>query len=310
MSQISITKVNYNGWPHCLCMENGLIRLIITTDVGPRIIYCSFNERENLFHQNREQQGLMDDAEWHIYGGHRLWHSPQVGYRPNQPDNVPVQWNILEGERLSLTSSMEQETRVQKVIEIEMAQEEPSVVVRHRIYNRGVWPVKLAPWALTVMREGGMEVFPVPQEDTRFLPNYAISFWPWTKPNDHRFTLGDRYMFLRQDESDERWFKIGYRNTEGWGAYFRDNAMFVKLYDEKKNCEYPDYGSTFETYTDQFFIELESLGPLEEIEPGSYVEHTEKWYLFDQIEAPQSEEDMDQKILPLIRRVQEKGENE
>ena len=306
MNKVTIEKVRYCDWDNCLEMRNARVRLIITTDVGPRVIHFSTIDGPNVFHQNSEQLGRCGDPEWHIYGGHRLWTSPQVGYRPNQPDNEPVQWEIIDGNCVRLIAQPERATQVQKQITVTLDPELPSVRVDHQIWNRGLWPIRLAPWALTVMREGGMEVFPLPREDTLFMPNYALSFWPWTNPKDHRFTLGEHYMFLKQDAADKRWFKIGYRNTEGWGAYFNNRQMFVKLYDEIPGKTYPDYGSTFETYTDADFIELESLGPLEEISTDQYVSHTEQWYLLDDVKAPSCEKDVEENILPLITRIKGK----
>jgi hypothetical protein len=272
--------------------------------VGPRIIYCGAADADfNLFHQRKEQQGKTGSKEWLIYGGHRLWHSPQEGNRPNQPDNSPVPYEI-SGTELILNCPPESATRVQKQIIVSMMPDEPRVKVTHRIYNRGLWPIRLAAWGLTVMREGGTEIFPIPQDRPRdFMPNYAICFWPWTRPNDHRFTLGEKYMILKQDQKDEHWFKIGYRNTEGWGAYLLGGCMFVKMYRLINGEEYPDYGSTFETYTDDGFIELESLGPLKNLEAGDYTEHIEEWYVFRDVPFPATETQIDEQIAGRIRGV-------
>ncbi|MDR0654829.1 MAG: hypothetical protein LBG22_00810, partial [Treponema sp.] len=102
-------------------------------------------------------------------------------------------------------------------------------------------------------------------------------------------------MILRQDEGDEHWFKIGFRNTEGWAAYLLNGYMFVKLYKPLPG-EYPDYGSTFETYTDSAFIELETLGPLVTIAPGDFTEHTEEWFVFTGVALPASEAEIDREI--------------
>ena len=296
-----ITEIKYNNWPSCIEIKNEHLKLIVTTDTGPRIIYCSAADSDfNLFYQNKEQQGKINSNEWLIYGGHRLWHSPQIGYRPNQPDNDPVPYKI-DKNNLTLVCPEEKATKIQKEIDISMSFNEPRVQVKHRIYNRGLWPIKLAAWALTVMAEGGIEIFPIPREDTSFMPNYAISFWPWTKPNDHRFTLGEKYMTLKHDKTDERWFKIGYRNTEGWGAYIINGFMFVKIYFPIRGEEYPDYGSTFETYTDNNFLELESLGPLKNLEPGEFTEHIEEWYVFKNVSLPQSESEIDEEITKRIK---------
>jgi hypothetical protein len=298
---IRIHTIPYHNWPHCIELENGYIRLVVTTDAGPRIIYCGAAGSDfNLFHEFPEQQGKTGSAEWMSYGGHRLWHSPQEGYRPNQPDNDPVPYEIKDN-ALILNCPEEKATKVQKEIRISLLQGEPLVRVRHRIYNRGLWPVKLAAWALSVMRAGGTEILPVPQEDTWFMPNYAICCWPWTRLNDRRFSFGEQYMILRHDPAEERWFKIGYRNTEGWGAYLAGGFMFLKIAFPIKGKEYPDYGSTFETFADNNFVELETLGPLSLLEPGGYTEHTEDWHVFKDIPLPSTEAEIGEQVTRRIR---------
>lgn len=46
---------------------------------------------------------------------------------------------------------MENWTQIQKEIEIIMSPSEPKVEVLHRLTNRGVWPIELTLWALSVM---------------------------------------------------------------------------------------------------------------------------------------------------------------
>lgn len=299
MTKVRIFEQPYNGWEHCVWMENAFVRLIVTVDVGPRIICFQSLNGENMLFQFSKQQSSTNAAEWMHYGGHRLWHAPQVGDRPNQPDNEPVLWGT-DGSTLWLDVPTEVNTLVQKRLELTLMPDAPQVNIRHFIFNRGLWPIELSAWALTMMHENGVEVLPVPRLDTHYLPNYAISFWPWTRPDDPRFSWGKHYFFLRHDPNNEQWFKIGYRNTEGWAAYFYGGCMFVKYAPEQKNKTYPDYGSTFETYADHDFIEVESLGPLERIEPDGYTSHSEVWYLFDNIIPPRSELDFSERIAPKI----------
>ena len=114
-----------------------------------------------MFYQFPEQQGQMNGSEWLNYGGHRLWHSPQVRFRPNQPDNTPVSWG-MDGRTLWILGNTEEKTLVQKRLELTMAEDEPSVRVRHAIINRSMWPVELATWALSVMQPEGVALLPVP----------------------------------------------------------------------------------------------------------------------------------------------------
>lgn len=302
MRQTHIFEQPYNGWQHCVWMENDFVRLIVTVDVGPRIICFQTLGGENMLFQFPKQQGSVNASEWLHYGGHRLWHAPQEGERPNQPDNAPVAW-CVEGSTLWLDVPMEERTLVQKRMELTLAPDAPRVHIRHKIYNRGLWPVELSAWAMTIMHAGGVEVLPVSQLDTHYLPNYMISFWPWTRPNDPRFTWGERYFTLRHDPTDEHWFKIGYRNTEGWGAYFCGGCMFLKISPERSGKRYPDYGSTFETYADQNFIELESIGPLERLDPNGCTTHDEVWYLLPDIATPAGEDDFARRIAPRIAEI-------
>jgi hypothetical protein len=298
---IDIVEAAYNGWDHCVIMRNKSVKLIVTTDVGPRIIYFGPVHKDiNMFHVRPEQQGLSGSSEWMVYGGHRLWHSPQVGYRPNQPDNEKVDY-ALNGDTIELFCPEEKATKTQKRLKITMDQDRAQVFVHHTIINRGLWPIRLATWALSVMHEGGVEILPVPQEDTFFMPSYAISYWPWTKPNDPRFSMHEKYFILCHDPGNTEWFKIGYRNTEGWGAYLYAGYMFVKKYRLLPNEEYPDYGSSFETFTDNYMVELETLGPLKTIAAGECAEHTEEWRLFDNVAVPDSEEKIENTIARLIK---------
>ena len=50
-------KVNYGGWPNCIRLTNGQVELIITTDVGPRVIRFGFAGGQNLFNEVKEQMG-------------------------------------------------------------------------------------------------------------------------------------------------------------------------------------------------------------------------------------------------------------
>jgi hypothetical protein len=298
---VEIKELACNGWPHCIAICNEHIRLVVTTDVGPRIIHFGPADKDiNMFQQIQGQQGLMGGEEWRNYGGHRLWTSPQLGFRPNQADNEPVPYE-LSGNSIILHCSQEKATLVQKEICITVDPDKPKVTVGHRIYNRGLWPIRFAPWALSVMHEGGVEILPIPQDrPPDYMPNYAICFWPWTKPNDHRFTLGEKYMILRHDKTDESWFKIGFRNTEGWSAYISDGYMFVKTYKPLPG-EYPDYGSTFETYMDNIFTEIETLGPLETVDPEMFLEHIEQWHLFGAVSVPKTEKEIEAGITRHIR---------
>ncbi len=44
---------------------------------------------------------------------------------------------------------------------------------------------------------------------------------------------------------------------------------------------YPDHGCNSESYCNDKFIELETLGPLDVVSPGQTVLHTEIWEIYE-----------------------------
>src|SRR5215813_199401 len=110
-------NVPYGGWPHCLHLTNGKVELIITTDVGPRVIRFGFVGGQNLFKEFKDQLGKTGGDEWRSYGGHRLWHAPEDAKRTYWPDNSTVEY-VVEGNRVKLTQAIEHTTGIVKEIEI------------------------------------------------------------------------------------------------------------------------------------------------------------------------------------------------
>jgi hypothetical protein len=87
---------------------------------------------------------------------------------------------------------------------------------------------------------------------------------------------------------------------EGWAAYVNRSSMFVKTFEHRDGAEYPDFLCSFETFTYDRMMEIETLSPLALLPTDGAVESEEKWYLFDHVSIPKDEDDIDGNILPLI----------
>lgn len=303
MGEISIKKVEYRGWTDCFRISNGVIDVVATTAVGPRIIRFGFVGGENEFCEVADQAGTTDGKDWKIYGGHRLWHSPEHSLRTYESDNGPIQCEIIEN-GIKLSQPMEPWTQVVKEIELTVSPDKNRVDVLHRIINHGAWEIELAIWAISVMAPEGREVIPQPVKDTGPLPNRMISLWPYTKMNDSRVQWGEKYVFLDQDTDAAGPFKFGIPNEDGWAAYFNRGRLFIKKFNFYDEAVYPDFGSsTYETYTNNFMTEMESLSPLALIENGESIEHTESWFLFDDIGRPESEKEAGAVLKPILKNI-------
>jgi hypothetical protein len=75
---IAEENFEYKGWKKCIRLRREEVELIITTEVGPRIISFSFIDGRNIFAQYVDQLGKKGQDSWNIYGGHRFWHAPEV----------------------------------------------------------------------------------------------------------------------------------------------------------------------------------------------------------------------------------------
>jgi hypothetical protein len=297
-----VEKTDYKGWQNCYRLSNGIVDLIITTDVGPRVIRFGFVNEENEFKEYEDMMGKTGGDEWRIYGGHRLWHAPEEKPRTYFPDNVPVKWEQHPG-FVRVIQPTETTTGIQKEIDIRLSPNAAHVEVVHRLRNTNLWAVELSPWALTVMAQGGKGIVPLPprgSHEANLLPTNTLTLWAYTDMTDPRWTWGGKYILLRQDPKVSKPQKIGVMVPDGWAAYARNGHLFVKKFNFVKGATYPDFGASVETFTNNDMLELETVGPLTRLQPGASVEHVEHWFLFKDVLAPNNDADVEKNVLPKV----------
>ena len=296
----SIEKISYSGWPACWRLRNSTVELIATSDVGPRVMRFAFVGGENVLCELPDTLGKTGGTQWRNYGGHRLWHAPESRPRTYHPDNTPVPVQVLD-DGIRLTQPAEPTTGIQKELQLTLDPHAARATLHHRLTNQNLWPVTLAPWAITVMAAGGVAVFPLAlrgSHSTELLPNGSLSLWSYTDMSDARWTWGRQYVLLRQDPAAQTPQKAGGPVPAGWAAYWRAGQLFIKSFTFRPGAEYPDRGCSFETYTDAQILELESLGPLTTLQPGASVEHVEHWHLVGDVPPVGREADVTAHVLP------------
>lgn len=273
--------VSFGTVDKCVRLTNGEAELVVTTGFGPRVLKYGLIGKRNVFKVFDDQLRDTSGGVWKSYGGHRLWHAPEVFPRTYYPDNEPVSWEWKDGV-LILVCPTEKGNNIGKELRISLSESGSRVEITHALRNDGVWPVKVAAWCLSVMASGGMAV--LPQEPFRshpecLVPARPLVLWHFTKMNDHRFTWGERYVCLREDSSDRTKQKFGVLNKKGWAAYIFDDMAFIKKTPFVEGAEYTDMGCNQEYYTEAGFLEMESLSPYTELACGASLTHVEKWAL-------------------------------
>lgn len=296
-------KVNYLGLPNCYRLSNGTVEAIVTTDVGPRILRYGFVGGENVLGEYPDLKVTSELGEWTAYGGHRLWTAPEAMPRTYSPDSLPVEFQIDGDHSIHLLQRVEPRTGIQKEMRVTLDREGSRLEVHHRITNRNLWDVELAPWAITIMRYGGVTI--LPQEpfrshDEYLLPARPMTLWHYTDLSDPRWTFGKKFIRLQTDEKLEAPQKIGVANKQGWAGYWRNETLFLKRIQYQEGAHYPDCGSNVETYTAGSFVEVETLGPLKRLQPGQSAEYTENWSLHANVDVGDSETSLELALAPIV----------
>jgi hypothetical protein len=278
MSKVIINEIQYSGFGKCVEISNSEVNLVITLDCGPRIIRFGFIGGENEFYEKSEIRVDSKYGEWNIMGGHRLWHGPENVPRTYIADNNPVSYEVVEN-GVKVTQGVEPWTQIQKEMLVTLDTDENKVEIVHKLTNFNAWPVELAPWSVTVMAPGGKEIIPLSKKSSGSLPNRSIVLWPYTRFNDERVSWLDQYVVLDIRPAKDESFKMGTNNEDGWAAYIRNGNLFIVRSEHVSNMNYPDSGSSYETYTNGNLVEMEILGPLERLGIEGTSSLTETWEL-------------------------------
>ncbi|MBM4039257.1 MAG: hypothetical protein FJ290_12155 [Planctomycetes bacterium] len=292
-----IRKAPYLDLPNCRKLTNGTVEVVVTTDIGPRILRYGFRGQENILGLCPPDAKVTTElGDWRPVGGHRLWTAPEAMPRSYEPDNDPIALEKLGEHSIHLTQAVRTNIRVQKEITVTLDPVGTGVTVLHRLTNENAYSIEMAPWALTIMNGGGVVI--IPQEpygshDECLLPARAMVLWHYTNLADPRFTLGPKYLRLRTEEALAEPQKIGVADKQGWAAYLRKDTLFVKQFPYEEGRKYPDCGCNCESYTAGNFIELESLGPLSRVDPRGSTCHVERWELFGSVDVGCTEESLD-----------------
>ncbi|SDU27254.1 hypothetical protein SAMN05444156_2987 [Verrucomicrobium sp. GAS474] len=284
-----ISEIEFKGWKRNLRLNDGIAELVITLDVGPRILHAAPIGGKNLFCEFPDQIGRAGEEEWKIRGGHRFWTAPE-NEESYTPDNVPVDYRKIDDNTVEIASPAQSDHGWQKTLRI-ASLGNGRFTVLHTLTNSGTKPLEVTPWALSVMAPGGTAVLPqsapklhpldnppgTPVNVDDYQSNRRVVLWKYSHLNDPRLTLEKEFWFVRH-EADSKCFKMGLHFQEKWVAYQLGNHYFAKTVPAPGGT-YPDDGSNFELFTNKDILELETLAPLGPLPVGASRSHEETWQI-------------------------------
>ena len=278
--------VSFGGWENNLAIANDHCELLITLDVGPRILSFALNGKPNVFKVFKDQTGTSGEDLWMSRGGHRLWLAPESFPKSYFPDNEPVDYALYPNGGAIITAPEEMPQGFVKELDITLAPDAPRVRIAHRLTSIVDEAQTVSAWALSVMAPGGVAIVPQPPARPHpglgpgdFAPNRRLIAWPFTNLSDPRFHLGAKYSTVAHDAKRGP-TKIGFGHPMPWAGYHNGDTLFVKRFEHDSNATYPDMGSNVEIFADEEILEVETLSPLVTLAPGGVVEWVEEWELF------------------------------
>jgi len=276
-----LKSLNYRDL-ECVQLSNDSISLLATVSVGPRLLELRFTGGENILADLPD--AILESTggdPLRLLGGHRLWYAPEIPQRTYIPDNEPVMCTETEN-GVHLVQKIEEATGIQKSMRVLLPDDRAIVVIDHQLTNYGLKPIDCAPWAITQMRPKGVAILPHPFTEVDphgVRPNRTLVLWPYTDINHSSIRWGNDFTFIRA-ELEEGAIKIGFPNPRGWLAYQWKNILFVKRAQFFENENYFDQNSSSQCYCNPNFLELETLGPSVQLDPGESISHREIWEMY------------------------------
>lgn len=279
----------YKDYGRCLHLSNGVIEAVVSLDIGPRILRFGFLGGKNLMNTDRKALGFRTDKDycnlfgenkkWEIFGGHRIWASPEAWPETYLPDDMPVGVKLTENGGIFTTECPA--VGLAYSLELVLDEDDANMQVKMTLRNIAQTEKRFAVWGLSVCAADGTMVIPMNTNDTGLLHNRSISVWPYTDMSDPRIYWGKKYVTVKQDREATSPIKLGFDLGSGTAYYKLGTDVFKKRFDTfHPEADYPDGGCSFETYTNEVMLEFETLSPLETVAPGGEISLNENWSLF------------------------------
>lgn len=276
----------YLNYGKALCIQHENMELIVTTDIGPRILFFGeagganllFNdtERENLNNSERLQSVFGEGEVYYFYGGHRVWASPENDPNSMCPDNEPVEV-VFGGQSVTFRAKPQKVTGLQ--LSMEVTPVAGGFKITSGVTNLSEGTKTLAAWGITQLAPGGHMIIPQVTENTGLLPNRTISVWAYTDLRDERVRFGQKYIVARQNPKVTQPLKFGINNEAGYLVYVNGGYAFIKTFDWENGKLYPDNNVNCECYIDGALIEGECLTYKKLLKTGESSRVSEVWRL-------------------------------
>lgn len=268
--------VKYKNYGKCIKFEENGMVVMVTIDVGPRIIYFG-DEKTNLLKEDTDRKvQVYNEAyndTWYLYGGHRLWKSPE-DICTYVADNRAVSYIVNEHGGTFVSNI---DPKFDYCIKINI--EGNKVFIENIITSKSKKVETISAWALTVMDVGGELSVNLNNKKDDLNPQQNLVLWPYTDIYDERIKINKEKITIQQKSGLEP-LKIGLFLNAPEAEYSVKGMKFKCKFSEENNTgKYGDFMSNLEVYTSGDILEIEGLSSVRELKCGESVKLYEEWTL-------------------------------
>jgi hypothetical protein len=285
-----VRRVTVLNYPDCLELSNGETVVVLGHHVGGRVLSYAWKGRNALYLNPAE-------ASWQPGGtpprGELSAGRFDIGPEnliPRHPDlwSGPWQAEVIGPRAARLTSVADAATGVQLVREFRLDPQGTHLACTQIIRNVSATPRSWCHWSRTFAVHGGIAVVPLTPDRSKFPHGYVLyrDGAIQIRPVDPNIRVRDGFLEVLGVPAEP---KLGLDAHAGWFAYqMPHDQVFVKRY-----ATYPDRvynevaGLTISIWYPQAAkvpaVELEPIGPREDLRPGASASFTEHWWLLENV---------------------------
>lgn len=259
-----------------LFITDGTTLVGCALDFGIRVIHLSACGMENIFYEQPDDlsDGIATDTGWRVYGGHRIWNTPEndTNY---YPDNDAVTYEKTD-DGVIIYQNPDPLKQVKKSLTVSFL-DDGRIKIINSVMNTSVHTVETAAWGVNTLKPGKVDVDFIPADvASDGYPSRNVSLWGTTNIADERIVWSEKHLTATHKQI-ENYFKIGMYTKSGKAVYERDDQKFTMEFETEGYGMYPDGGCNFELWLHKLCLEMESLSIIMKISTGESVTHTEYW---------------------------------
>ncbi len=276
------TVLNY---PDCLELFNDTTSVTLGHHVGGRVLSFQLNGKEALYLDPAESD--WKTAKRKLVTAGRFDIGPE--YKIPKRDALWIRpWKAkpIGPRAVRMNSAFEPVTGVRLIREFRLSAKGTHLSCRQIIRNESKTTRHWCHWSRTFAKHGGIGIVPVGQL-SKFPNNYVMYEGRGlinARPKDNNIQLVDNYLLVKDVP---KFPKLGFDSMVGWFAYqMKHDLLFVKKYGTFPNRPYNEVaGLTISIWYPPSekidAVELEPIGPMNNIPSGGQAEFTEHWYLLE-----------------------------